>query len=140
MVSGMIVSRFTGTLPEAGADRTLLGGPLYPQDEVLNLLKGGDGVIRVWTRRCVADVQQLALDSDDLVSLVTEAVARGRFTGSEWCQQKPSGPWAACDAYALTRLEWVQAARKDLAVDYYLKFAIGKTGTILLLVSCHLSA
>lgn len=135
----MIVSRFTGVLPEAGADRTIPGGPLYTQDEVLTLLKNGDGVIRVWTRKCAADVQQLTFDSDDLVLLITEAVSRGSFSGSEWCQQKPSGPWAACDAYALTRHEWVQAARKELTFDYYLKFAIGRTGTILLLVSCHLS-
>ena len=140
MVSAKIVSRFTGVLPEAGADRTIPGGPLYPQDEVLTLLKNGDGVIRAWTRNCAADVQQLAFDSDDLVLLITEAVTRGRFSGSEWCQQKPSGPWAACDAYALTRGEWVAAARKKLAVNYYCKFALGKTGTILLLVSCHLSS
>lgn len=135
----MIVSRYTGPLPAGGADRIMPGGPLYPAEEVLKLLKAGGGTVRVWTRKCVADVQQLALDPDDLVVLLSEAVARGRFTGSEWCQQKPSGPWAACDAYALTRCEWVQAARKELAFDYYLKYAIGKTGAILLLVSCHLS-
>ncbi|MDO3377822.1 hypothetical protein M3027_06765 [Geoalkalibacter halelectricus] len=135
----MIVSRFSGALPAVGADRTIPGGPLYPAEEVLKLLKAGGGAVRVWTRKCAADVQQLALDPDDLIALVSEAVARGRFTGSEWCQQKPAGPWAACDAYALTRHEWVQASRKELAFDYYLKFAIGRTGTILLLVSCHLS-
>lgn len=139
MVNVMIVSRFTGDLPEVGGDRKILGGPLYPITEVLELLGAGGSVVRVWTRRCVEDVQQLALDADELADLIVEAVKVGRFSGAQWCQQQPTGPWAACDAYTLTRREWVPAARKELAVDYYLKFAIGKTGTLLLLVSCHLS-
>ena len=50
---------------------------------------------------------------------------------------KPSGPWAACDAYQLWHNEWVQAAYKEMCFEYYIKFAIGKSGKLLLLVSCH---
>jgi len=140
MVSDTIISRFTGPLPaSAAADRTILGGPLYPSAEVLELLKAGESAIRVWTRKCTADMQKLALDPDDLVELIGQAVSAGRFIGAEWCRQNPFGPWAACDAYSLIRQERMAAACRDMPMEYYLKFAIGKTGKILLLVSCHLS-
>jgi hypothetical protein len=113
---------------------------LYPAAEVLELLEAGESAVRVWTRKCIADVQQLALDADELVTLLREAVVGGRFTGAQWCRQDPSGPWAACDAYALTRREWMRVAGRELSVNYYLKFAMAKTGTLLLLVSCHLSS
>ena len=48
------------------------------------------------------------------------------------------GPWAACDAYVLVRTEHLPHLRKDMECEYYIKFAIGKTGTVLLLASCHL--
>jgi hypothetical protein len=54
-------------------------------------------------------------------------------------RQEASGPWAACDAYELKRRERCPVARKELEYTYYIKFAIGMTGKILLLVSCHLS-
>jgi len=79
----------------------------------------------------------MALDSEELFVLFTEALSKGRFIGSEWCQQQPTGPWAACDAYSLVRREWMSAARRELDMEYYIKFAIGISGTILLLASCH---
>lgn len=139
MVSGRVVSLFTGELP-ASPDRGIPHGPLYPAAEVLKLLKDcGIRGIQVWTRKCAADLQKLMLDADDLADLLRESVLGGRFIGSEWCQQTPDGPWAACDAYALSRREWVAVAHRKMPMEYYLKFAIGKTGKILLLISCHLS-
>lgn len=141
MVSDKIVSRYTDGFPGADATaRGIAGGPLYPRAEVLRLLADSGGqCILAWTKKCTADIQKLALDADELDGLLREALSSGRFIGSEWCQQQPDGPWAACDAYQLMRQEWVAAAHRDMAVEYYLKFAIGKTGAILLLVSCHLS-
>lgn len=136
MVSG-IVSRYTAGFTGSGAaDRGITGGPLYPVPEVVALL--ANNRIVAWTTRCAADIQKMELDGDGVSSLLHEALLSGCFAGSEWCQQQPSGPWAACDAYKLTRME--SLANKRLAVEYYLKFAIGKTGAILLLVSCHLSS
>ena len=112
MVSTIIVSRYIGTLPETeGSDRKISDGPLYPADEVLMLLETEQTVVP-WTKKCAADVQNLALDGDDLTTLLREAVSGGRFTGSEWCQQAPAGPWAACDAYSLTHLEWLTVANR----------------------------
>ena len=139
MVSGMIVSRHVGILPETDrSDRKISAVPLYPAKEVLKLLKTTQAV-HLWTKKCIADVQRLALDGDNLNDLLQEAVSSGRFTGSEWCQQRPDGPWAACDAYSLIRSEWIEVARKEIRMEYYLKLAVAKTGKILLLVSCHLS-
>ena len=139
MVSAMIVSRYVGTLPETDrSDRKISDGPLYPTDEILMLLEI-EQTVRLWTRKCAADVQNLALDGDDLTDLLREAVSGGRFTGSEWCRQTPNGPWAACDAYSLIRSEWMAVASREMRMEYYFKLAIGKTGKILLLVSCHLS-
>ena len=139
MVSAMIVSRYVGTLPETDrSDRKISDGPLYPAEEFLRLLETEQTVVP-WTKKCAADVQNLVLDGDDLTDLLREAVSGGRFTGSEWCRQTPNGPWAACDAYSLIRSEWMDVVRKEIRMEYYLKLAVGKTGKILLLVSCHLS-
>ncbi|MCF7990496.1 MAG: hypothetical protein K9M02_08645 [Thiohalocapsa sp.] len=118
----------------------MAGGPLYPVDEVLALLKGAQGqAINLWTRKCILDAQKYGLDLQDLAVLLEEAVQHGRFRGSEWCVQKPRGPWAACDAYQLFRSEWIANARRSMRVEYYLKFSMAQTGQLLLLVSCHLS-
>jgi len=125
--------------PGEGA-RKIFCGPLYLADEVLQLLSAKDAQnIRAWTGRCGAEIQKLALDGDDLVVLLRQAITVGQYLGSEWCQQRPGGPWAACDAYRLVRQEWMVAARREMPFEYYLKFAIAKTGALLLLVSCHLS-
>ena len=139
MVNTRIISRHTGPLPErSSTNKKISGGPLYPAHEVLELLeKNGSQIIKTWTKKCVYDVQELAFDPDDLLNLVKLAIRRGRFIGSEWCTQSPRGPWAASDAYSVTNKEWIQAAHKEMDMEYYIKFAIGMTGNILLLVSCH---
>lgn len=138
MVSANIVSRFSGTPPVAGENRHISDTPLYAPAELLELLgrQGCDGITQ-WTRDCIRDMQKWSLSLDDALELIELAVKRGRFLGAEWCHQKPGGPWAACDAYSLTRLEWIDHAHREMNVEYYVKFAIGKTGQILLLVSCH---
>lgn len=137
MVSATIVSRFSGSLPTSGS-RGIPRGPLYPVEEVLALLdtRGGAGITE-WTRKCSSDLQKYAIDRDDVIRIVRLAVRCGRFTGSEWCVQRPDGPWAACDSYSVVRREWNENAYRDMDIEYYVKFAIGKTGQILLLVSCH---
>ncbi len=140
MVNKTIVSRYQAALPpSAGANRTIRAGPLYPAADVMTLLTiEGSGAVRAWTRKASADLQKLSLDADDLVELIKDALTQGRYRRSEWCIQRPNGPWAACDAYSLERREWNQYAHKELPVEYYVKFAIAKTGKVLLLASCHL--
>jgi len=137
MVNTRVVSYFTGDLPVNDFDRKIAAGPLYPEDDVLSILNSDAESVTAWTQKCITDVQKLSLDDGDLLELVKLAVCGGRFIGSEWCKQKPGDPWAACDAYVVIRNEWVQAAHKEMDVEYYIKFAVAKTGAILLLVSCH---
>jgi hypothetical protein len=139
MVNKTIVSRFTCDLPLVeGACRKIAGGPLYPVDEVLALLaKSGDQAVHAWTKKCSEDMQKWALDAGDLSELIERAMRSGRFLGAEWCVQRPNGPWAACDAYSLMRREWIPHAHREMDMEYYVKFAIAKTGRLLLVVSCH---
>ncbi|EIC20338.1 hypothetical protein [Thiorhodovibrio frisius] len=139
MVNKTIVSRFTGDPPlDEGVCRKIAGGPLYPVAEVQALLTGlGAQAVRAWTNKCQRDMQKWSLDTDDLCELLQIALQSGRFRGAEWCVQHPNGPWAACDAYSLVRREWIANARKEMGIGYYIKFAIAKTGKLLLVVSCH---
>lgn len=141
MVNIKIVSRYKGPPPPLGQnDRPIAGGPLYPAEEVLSLLREhGGAAIRPITARCIRDVQSLGLGHEDLCDLVVAAVRSGRFIGAKWCAQGARGPWAACDAYQVTRLETVGRAGQEMRMDYYVKFAISCTGAVLLVVSCHIS-
>lgn len=113
-------------------------GPLYDKDRVLRLLTEEENII-VWTRKCGSDLQSLGIDLEDVAELIRTGLEKGIFLGSQWCEQKRNGPWAACDAYRIFRLEWSEVAHKEISVEYYIKFAINKTGKLLLVVSCHLS-
>lgn len=139
MVNTIIVSRFIGELPlEEGACRKIAGGPLYPTDKVLALLaESGAQAVSAWSNGCHSDMQKWSLDTEDLVELIEAAVHSGRFLGAEWCIPHPNGPWAACDAYSLVRREWVANAHREMDMEYYIKFAIAKTGMLLLVASCH---
>lgn len=112
---------------------------MYKIEDVLKILNSGDAHTSLWTRKCVNYVSVLALDIEDIRDLIKEAITHGQYINSEWCVQKPTGPWAACDGYRLLRKEWVEYAHKDMCFEYYIKFAIGKLGKLLLLVSCHMS-
>ncbi len=59
-----------------------------------------------------------------------------QYIDSEWCTNG-FGVWAACDAYEVQRREWVKTANKEMNMVYFVKFAIGKTGALVLVVSCH---
>lgn len=134
------ISAYSGIAPTTNSSTRLIeGGPLYAKQEILQLLATSKEAVMPWTKKSIQDIQQLELDSKDLTELVIDALSIGSFRNSEWCQQSPQGPWAACDAYQFQRIEWVAAAYKEMQFEYYIKFALAKTGKLLLLVSCHLS-
>lgn len=140
MVNDKVVSRFSGA-PTRENGGIIGKEPLYPPDEVLDLLdRRSIGAITLWTNDCQKDVQNLELDHDGVIKLIRNALRSGRFLNSQWCQQKPGGPWAACDAYTVTQAEWIEAAFKSLDIQYYVKFALNKSGKLLLVVSCHTSS
>ncbi|MYL28156.1 MULTISPECIES: hypothetical protein [Halomonadaceae] len=139
MVNAKVVSRFQGA-PTRENGGLIQEGPLYPVDEVCQLLdsKGENGVV-LWTRDCLRDAQNDGLDCALVADLLRTAVKHGRYKNSQWCEQKPDGPWAACDAYTVICREWIENAGKEMDFEYYLKFAINKHGKCLLVVSCHTS-
>lgn len=139
MVKSMInLSVYIGQPPAHGIEQKIhTDDPLYEVKHVLDILSGGDEKTIPWTKKCINYLQNLALDSSGACTLVQDAVTQGKYLNSQWCEQKTNGPWAACDAYRLFRDEWAENAHKYMRFEYYVKFAIGKTGKILLLVSCH---
>lgn len=140
MVTRYIISRYSGVPPKDGAtDRERkIGGQLYSREDVEALIKD-PAAISFWTRKCQHDAAKLNLDENGAADLVREALQSGKHLPAEWCEQRPDGPWAACDVYVLRRKEWIEAARREMDCEYYLKFAISKTGKLLLMASCHLS-
>ncbi|MBL8438262.1 MAG: hypothetical protein JNM61_08700 [Zoogloeaceae bacterium] len=91
-----------------------------------------------WTTRCRRDAANLTLAPSDVGELIQKL--RGvDYLDSEWCENG-KGIWAACDAYQLVRDEPNDWTGKVYRTEYFLKFALGRTGTLLLMVSCHLSS
>lgn len=134
------LSAYEGVPPsDDQASRTIMGGPLYDMAAMLLVLAQGESAIVPWTRKCISDLKKYEMAHDDVVDLIRTALARGNFKGSEWCVNKPGGHWAACDSYQVFIKQWVAAAHKDMVFEYYVKFAIGKTGKVVLTISCHLS-
>lgn len=140
MVRERNVSRYRESEPpqEGESRRIPRQGPIYSEEEVLELLAQPGAAVQAWTQDCLKNMQDLGLDSDDLPALVRQAVQTGRYKGSEWCQNRADGPWAACDAYTVVRHEWNDVVARDVETSYYLKFGISATGTVVLMVSCHL--
>lgn len=133
MVNFTIVSEYSGG-PTPG-DRVKIGsGPLYSLERVQALVRAS-GQLTLWTRRCRTKVQELGWDADDVADLV-EALSPADYKDSEWCDNG-RGAWAACDAYTVRRRERIETVRKEMTFEYFLKFAIGKTGVVVLMVSCH---
>ncbi len=134
MVPFKNLSAYPGEPPREGDPRKIPGGPLYTLSEVQSLTHQ-PGALNLWTRRCSTTVAALGLDTDDVGALIRELTERD-YRDSEWCENG-RGAWAACDAYTLRRLEFRETVGKSFATEYYLKFALAKTGALLLMVSCH---
>lgn len=134
MVTFKNLSAYAGDPPKNGGSRKITGGPLYPLAEIQEI-SALAGSVMFWTRNCIKDAADLGLDTDDVGELLRELVA-GNYRDSEWCENGKAG-WVAADAYALKRQEFNEAARKLMPAEYYLKFAKGKMGKLVLIVSCH---
>ena len=110
--------------------------PLYDLARVKTLV-ANENQIFLWTAKCRRDVLNL-FDSDlaQVAELILGLTAAD-YIDSEWCENS-QGALAACDAYRIRRLETAPATSRAMTVSYFVKFAIGKTGRLVLLVSCHL--
>lgn len=136
MVTLAIVSEYSGALPAEGASRKIAGGPLYDLARI-HALAGAVHGVRFWTRSSELEALDLNIDTEDVAQWLLELTPRD-YRDSEWCEDGRRA-WAACDAYVLRRSEWIAAAHKYMPVDYFLKFAIARSGALILMVSCHTS-
>lgn len=137
MVKMVVVSEYSPNSPESGQGRLkIAGGPLYELARVQRLAAAGG--LNTWTDRCDKAVYDLFAGDLEVVAGLLGHLRPADYRDSEWCTNGRNA-LAACDAYALRRVEWVASAGKELGVEYFVKFAVGKTGQLVLLVSCHLS-
>lgn len=135
MVKIIIVSEYSSNPPTESGRVKIADGPLYDLGLVQALATGG-GLI-AWTDRCDKTIYELFGGDLDSVALLISVLQPSNYRDSEWGTNGRNA-WAACDAYAIRRVEWVATAGKEMLVEYFLKFAVGKTGQLVLIVSCHL--
>lgn len=134
MVTFYIISEYSLTSPTVGGGKKIPGGPLYDLGRVMSIISGGTG-LQLWTKDCVKDVGQLGWDHSDVISLILKLRAAD-YIDSAWCENG-KGAWAACDAYSICVMEWIQAVNREMRIEYFVKFAINKLGTMVLTISCH---
>lgn len=137
MVKIFVLSEYSTSPPsESGTGRIKIdGGPLYDLSRVQSLAMGGG--LNTWTDRCDKTIYELFGGNLDAVASLMLALQPSNFRDSEWCSNGRNA-WAACDAYSIRRVEWVATVNKEMSIEYFLKFAVSKTGQLVLLVSCHL--
>lgn len=126
-----IASRYCVNPPSnTSVDRRIkTAAALYPLQEVIDLARSNK--LFLWSRGAIDDAQKWGFDVDGLCQLLVTGLASGRYLGSEWCLAKQNGPWAACDAYALTSYGWCERQGKNVRKDDYVKFAITTAGIII---------
>lgn len=142
MVSSLNLSLYSGNPPQnSDADLKISDGPLYDKESVLKILNDlGADSINVVTKRANRHIQKYDLDIDDgVMNLLKLALASGKFLNSQWCEHGKGNTWSACDSYSVVGIKWNPYMHKDLETRWYIKFAIGKTGKLILIVSCHTS-
>lgn len=139
MVKIFVLSEYSTSPPtQLGFGRFKIeGGPLYDLVRVQTLVDDPDAINFI-TGKCRRDLHNL-FDSDTAqVAALIQALDKRDYIDSQWCENDKSGV-AACDAYSIRRAEVIPATGKTTTLEYFLKFAIGKTGQLVLMVSCHLS-
>lgn len=111
-----------------------MGGPLYQLERVKGIIKDGTG-LQLWTRDSVLNVAELGWVKTDVINLIQQ-LRQADYIDSEWCENG-KGAYAACDAYSIRVKEWIDAAHKHMMIEYFVKFAINKLGTMVMTISCH---
>jgi hypothetical protein len=143
MVRNVVLSQYTSNAPDTPGRMKIAAGPLYDLAQVQALAEAMQ--LTLWTRKCIQNVRDLYETVRDEYSselaMVADLLQRlgssGRYQDSEWCDNGKNG-LAACDSYEVRRSDAIAATGRRQETRYYVKFAIGKTGQLLLVVSCHL--
>lgn len=135
MINNHNVSAYNGMPPKHGSSRFITNGPLYGKQQVSELCT--KQAVNLWTKESILDARKLNLETPEIAQLIHKALNEGKYENSQWCQSKNSGPWAACDSYAISVSRFMLPECKEILVTLYFKFAISKTGGALLIISNH---
>lgn len=143
MVNRYIVSKYVDAPPTeavlASGSRRINKKYLYDIADIRKLAStpDTDESVLAWTAGAKADISGLLWDMEDVKELILHALDHGRRLKPEWCVQSPDGPLAACDVFIVSRHEVGKRDNVRRIMQYYLKFAVSKTGRLLLIASCH---
>lgn len=140
MVNNANISSYLGSPPnDEFGERLIRNGPIYKGAEIIEILSMKGRMLYPGTRDCARDITSLGLEIKDVGQLIIAAINKGKFLKSAWCKCG-NDSWAACDSYWVEWKYFNEYAGKLLSVEYYLKFAIGITGKVIIVVSCHYSS
>ncbi|THB63506.1 MAG: hypothetical protein D6B27_12110 [Gammaproteobacteria bacterium] len=137
-----IVSKYTESPPlsNKATDKERFirnsGNPIYSKDEVIEAIRS-NAKIAPYTERCINNLSILNLEIKDMPELLMKVVNSGEHINSQWCLNTKGTTWAASDSYVYRYEHYIEHIHKYLPCEYYVKFAIGKTGNIILLVQIH---
>ncbi len=136
MVKIFVVSEYSQQPPDPWEGRRkIAGGPLYDLARVQKLA-GGAHQLQAWTEKCRKDVRKWFDDDLECVARLILWLKPKDYKDSEWCENG-KGAIAACDAYTVNVVETVPTTGRSVCMEYFLKFAVSKTGALVLIVSCH---
>lgn len=137
MVKIFVLSAYSNHPPAVlGTGRIkIAGGPLYELAGVQALVQDEEK-LKAWTDKCRKDLRKWFDDDLQRVADLIGSLKMSDYIDSEWCENG-KGAVAACDAYSIRRVEKVPATGRTFQMEYFLKFAVSKTGTLVLMVSCH---
>lgn len=135
MVKIFVVSEYSANPPLESGRVKIAGGPLYKLARVQALIQDHNQLL-VWTEKCRKDVRKWFEDDWQRVVDLMGSLKNVDYIDSEWCENG-KGAIAACDAYSYHVTENAPATGKPIRMKYFLKFAVSKTGTLVLMVSCH---
>lgn len=138
MVTFNVLSEYSQDPPTKFGRFKISNGPLYDLARVQSLVED-ENRLKAWTKKCRNDVDKYFDGDYEEVAKLIQGIKARDYIDSEWCENG-GGSIAACDAYTVRRQEEMPGTGKLTTFDYFLKFAISKTGTLVLAVSCHTSS
>lgn len=118
--------------PVTDAQRALGHTPIYKLAALQESIKSPRDLVLA-TRKCREDVAAELLWTVTDVHRELLGLVSGEYVNSAWCQTG-SKWWCPCDAYVVKQCE---TGNEGQYKDVYLKFGLGPTGKLLLVVSCH---
>lgn len=119
--------------PSLTGDQRVIGrNPIYILDALKTRIASPADVVLA-TRDCRHDVAAALMWTTDDVHRTLMQLRESEYVNSQWCQTG-SRYWCPSDAYVVNHCK---TGHEGQFHDVYLKFGLGATGKLLLVVSCH---